>query len=129
MGTVGTEGTVGTVKPGGTVGTVDSKHSEQDLHRVFKAMLPEIRGLIIQGTMKPTVRPVTDAVTAFIRNKGNTLNVKAGTIGKPVRQQIAQVILEKLEVEGVVVRNKEGGVGKPKYVLAKKHQINTQEAA
>ncbi|MGB0845822.1 MAG: hypothetical protein ACPGSM_03810 [Thiolinea sp.] len=86
--------------------------------RFYKLIYTEVRNLILNGDIKPTVRPVTDAVTTIIRHKSHLLGIKPSMMGKPQRQQIAQSILEHLEQETVVMRNKEGGVGKPKYVLA-----------
>ncbi|MEZ5480571.1 MAG: hypothetical protein R3E95_24730, partial [Thiolinea sp.] len=50
------------------------------------------------------------------------LGIKPSLLGKPQRQQIAQTILQTLEQETVVMRNQDGGVGKPKYVLAPKYE-------
>ncbi len=86
--------------------------------RFYKLIYSEVRNLILNGDIKPTVRPVTEAVTTIIKHKGHILGVKPALIGKPQRQQIAQLILEHLAQETIVVRNQEGGVGKPKYVLA-----------
>ena len=89
--------------------------------RFFKLIYTEVRNLILNGDIKPTVRPVTDAVTTIIRHKAHLLGIKPSMMGKPQRQKIAQSILEHLEQETVVTRNTEGGVGKPKYVLAPKY--------
>jgi hypothetical protein len=89
--------------------------------RFFKLIYTEVRNLILNGEIKPTVRPVTDAVTTIIRRKSHLLGIKPSLMGKPQRQQIAQSILQHLEQETVVTRNQEGGVGKPKYVLSPKY--------
>lgn len=89
--------------------------------RFFKLIYTEVRNLILNGEVKPTVRPVTDAVTTIIRRKSHLLGIKPSLMGKPQRQQIAQSILQHLEQETIVTRNQEGGVGKPKYVLAPKY--------
>ena len=49
------------------------------------------------------------------------MGIKASLMGKPQRQEIAEAILRTLEQETVVELNTEGGVGKPKYVLAPKY--------
>ena len=64
--------------------------------RSYKLIYTEVRNLILNGDIKPTVRPVTDAVTTIIKHKGHILGVKPSLIGKPQRQQIAQMILEHL---------------------------------
>lgn len=89
--------------------------------RFFKLIYTEVRNLILNGEVRPTVRPVTDAVTHIIKHKSELLGVKPSMIGKPQRQQIAQLILQHLEQETVVTRNTEGGVGKPKYVLSPRY--------
>lgn len=89
--------------------------------RFFKLIYTEVRNLILNGEIRPTVRPVTDAVTTILKNKSESLGVKPAMIGKPQRQQIAQLILQHLEQETVVTRNTEGGVGKPKYVLSPRY--------
>ncbi|MEZ5536602.1 MAG: hypothetical protein R3F02_13385 [Thiolinea sp.] len=89
--------------------------------RFFKLIYTEVRNLILNGEVKPTVRPVTDAVGTIIRRKSHLLGIKPSLIGKPQLQQIAQLILKHLEQETVVTRNEEGGVGKPKYVLSPKY--------
>ncbi len=89
--------------------------------RFYKLIYTEVRNLILNGDIKPTVRPVTDAVTTILRHKGHILGAKPALIGKPQRQKIAQTILEHLEQETIVARNQEGGVGKPKYVLAQQY--------
>ncbi len=89
--------------------------------RFFKLIYTEVRNQILNGEVKPTVRPVTDAVTSIIRHKAHLLGVKPSLMGKPQRQKIAESILETLEKETVVELNAEGGVGKPKYVLAPRY--------
>ncbi|MEZ5476677.1 MAG: hypothetical protein R3E95_04040 [Thiolinea sp.] len=59
----------------------------------------EVRNLILNGEVKPTVRPVTEAVTDIIRQKAHLLGIKPSLLGKPQRQQIAQTILQTLEQE------------------------------
>lgn len=89
--------------------------------RFFKLIYTEVRNLILNGEIKPTVRPVTEAVATIIRRKSHLLGIKPSLMGKPQRQQIAQSILQHLEQETIVTRNTEGGVGKPKYVLSPKY--------
>lgn len=78
----------------------------------------EVRSRIINGELKPTVRPVTDAVTEVIRHHTQALGLQPSLIGKPERQKIAEKILTKLEQEAVLTINPEQGIGKPKYLLA-----------
>lgn len=98
-----------------------AKAPEFTKKRFFKLIYTEVRNLILNGDVRPTVRPVTDAVTHIIKNKHDLLGVQPSMIGKPQRQQIAQLILQHLEQETVVTRNTEGGVGKPKYVLSPRY--------
>ena len=105
----------------GAQSKTDTKGQNFTRKRFYKLIYTEVRNLILNGDIKPTVRPVTDAVTTIIKHKGHILGVKPSLIGKPQRQQIAQMILEHLEQETIVARNQEGGVGKPKYVLAQKY--------
>lgn len=86
--------------------------------RFFKLIYMEVRNRIINGDIKPTVRPVTDAVTEVIRHHTKALGLQPSLIGKPERQKIAEKILAKLEQEMVLVMNHEQGIGKPKYLLA-----------
>lgn len=99
----------------------ETKSPEFTKKRFFKLIYTEVRNLILNGDIRPTVRPVTDAVTNIIKHKSELLGVKPSMIGKPQRQQIAQLILQHLEQETVVTRNTEGGVGKPKYVLSPRY--------
>ncbi len=87
--------------------------------RLFKLIYSEIRTRIINDDLKPTVRPVTEAVTDVIRHHTKALGLQPALIGKPERQKIAEKILEKLEKEMVLELNAEQGIGKAKYVLAK----------
>lgn len=86
--------------------------------RFFKLIYTEVRSRILNGEVKPTVRPVTDAVTDVIRHHTKALGLQPSLIGKPERQKIAEKILEKLESETVLELNPQQGVGKPKYLLA-----------
>ena len=86
--------------------------------RLFKLLYAEIRARIIDGELRPTVRPVTDAVTEVIRHHCKTLGLQPALIGKPERQKLAETMLEKLAQEQVLSPNSEQGIGKAKYVLA-----------
>ncbi|MEB4593433.1 hypothetical protein VSS37_20820 [Candidatus Thiothrix sp. Deng01] len=86
--------------------------------RFFKLIYLEVRPRILNGELKPTVRPVTEAVTDVIRSHTQTLGLQPSLIGKPERQKIAETILEKLEQEAVLELNPDSGVGKSKYLLA-----------
>lgn len=86
--------------------------------RFFKLVYLEVRARILNGDLKPTVRPVTDAVTEVIRKHTQALGLQPALIGKPERQKIAETILEKLEREAVLELNPASGVGKAKYQLA-----------
>lgn len=88
--------------------------------RFFKLMYMEIRSRVLNGDVRPTVTPVTDAVTDVIRQHTRTLGLQPSLIGKPERQKIAEKILDKLEREGILEMNDIQGVGHPKYVLAKR---------
>nr|CAA6828946.1 MAG: Unknown protein [uncultured Thiotrichaceae bacterium] len=101
--------------------TTKEKAPEFTKKRFFKLIYTEVRNQILNGEIRPTVRPVTDAVTNIMKHKSELLGIKPSMIGKPQRQQIAQLILQHLEQETVVTRNTEGGVGKPKYVLSPKY--------
>lgn len=95
-----------------------SKVRDLTRERFFKLIYMEVRSRVINGDLKPTVRPVTDAVTDVIRQHTKVLGLQPSLIGKPERQKIAEKILEKLEREAVLELNPETGVGKPKYLLA-----------
>ncbi|MEZ5448315.1 MAG: hypothetical protein R3E89_04635 [Thiolinea sp.] len=97
-------------------------HSDLTRQRFFKLLYTDIRQKILNGELKPTVRPVTAAVTALIHDKGRLLNLDPDALSKPERQQLAQAILDNLEQESVLMRNQDGGVGKPRYVLAPRYQ-------
>ena len=96
----------------------DSKVHDLTRERFFKLIYSELRNRILNGEVKPTVRPVTDAVTEVIRQHTKVLGLQPSLIGKPERQKIAEKILEKLERETVLELNPESGVGKSKYLLA-----------
>ena len=102
------------VQSGETVSDLSQK-------RFFKLIYTEVRNKILNGEIKPTVRPVTDMVTDIIKRKASLLGLKPSMMGKPQRQQIAEQILQTLEKETVVMLNQEGGVGKAKYVLAPRY--------
>lgn len=99
----------------------ENKVTDMTQKRFFKIIYTDVRNRILNGEVKPTVRPVTDAVGVIIREKGERMGIKASLMGKPQRQEIAEAILRTLEQETVVELNAEGGVGKPKYVLAPKY--------
>lgn len=90
--------------------------------RFFKLIYTEVRNLVLNGDIKPTVRHVTDAVASIIDNKGQLIGIQPSMIGKPQKQQIAQAILDHLESETIVTSNNKGGIGKDRYVLAEKYQ-------
>lgn len=92
--------------------------------RFYKLIYGEIRDRMVHGEIRPTVRPVTDAVTEVIKHQSHLLGMKPSTMGKPQRQKIAESILVNLEREGIIELNKEGGIGKPKYVIATAYQQN-----
>jgi len=117
---------VGNVRLGTEADTPETSRPEppeakvRDLtrERFFKLIYTEVRSRILNGDVKPTVRPVTDAVTDVIRHHTKALGLQPSLIGKPERQKIAEKILEKLERETVLELNPQQGVGKPKYLLA-----------
>ena len=84
----------------------------------IKLLYAEIRTRIMDGELRPTVRPVTDAVTEVIRHHCKALGLQPALIGKPERQKLAETMLEKLEQEHILTLNSEQGIGKAKYVLA-----------
>ena len=102
----------------------DSKVHDLTRERFFKLIYSELRTRILNGEVKPTVRPVTDAVTEVIRHHTKVLGLQPSLIGKPERQKIAEKILEKLERETVLELNPESGVGKSKYLLASRWAIS-----
>jgi hypothetical protein len=95
-----------------------SKIRDITQQRFFRLIYAEVRTRVINGTVKPTVRPVTDAVTEVIKHHTRTLGLQPALIGKPERQKIAEKILEKLADEMVLELNNERGIGKAKYRLA-----------
>ena len=92
----------------------------------YQMIYAEVKKLVIGRHIKPTIRPVTDAVTKAIMHKPHVLNVRPSEIRSPARQKIGQEILEQMEKEGVINRNNKGGLGKPKYVLADKYRNQYQ---
>lgn len=96
----------------------ESRARDFTRERFFKLIYTEVRARILNGEIKPTVRPVTDAVTMIIRDHTKALGLQPSLIGKPERQKIAEKILEKLERETVLELNPQHGVGKAKYLLA-----------
>ncbi|UOG92533.1 MAG: hypothetical protein L3K52_02065 [Candidatus Thiothrix sulfatifontis] len=96
----------------------EAKVRDLTRERFFKLIYMEVRSRILNGDIKPTVRPVTEAVTDVIRQHTKELGLQPSLIGKPERQKIAEKILEKLEGETVLELNPQQGVGKPKYLLA-----------
>jgi hypothetical protein len=86
--------------------------------RFFRLIYTEVRSRIINSDLKPTVRPVTEAVTDVIKHHTQALGLQPSLIGKPERQKIAEKILEKLAQEAVLEQNPTQGIGKPKYRLA-----------
>ncbi len=97
---------------------VPSKVRDMTNERYFRLIYAEIRPRIINGSIKPTVRPVTDAVTDVIKHHTKALGLQPVLVGKPERQKIAEKILEKLASEMVLELNNEKGIGKAKYRLA-----------
>jgi len=85
--------------------------------QLFKLTFLAVRKAVINGDLKPTVRPVTDAVTQVIRQHTKTLGLQPALIGKPERQKMAEQILEKLAQEHILELNPEIGIGKPKYLV------------
>ncbi|MBJ6610761.1 MAG: hypothetical protein JG718_10415 [Candidatus Thiothrix moscowensis] len=104
--------------PGERPEPIKAPVSDLSRERFFKLIFMEVRSRIINGELKPTVRPVTDAVTEVIRHHTQALGLQPSLIGKPERQKIAEKILTKLEQEAVLTINPEQGIGKPKYLLA-----------
>lgn len=116
-------GTVATPEPTPTTTETRSEPPENNVHdltreRLFKLLYTEIRARVIRGELRPTVRPVTDAVTEVIRHHCKALGLQPALIGKPERQKLAETMLEKLAQEHVLTLNSEQGIGKAKYVLA-----------
>ncbi|MEZ5535332.1 MAG: hypothetical protein R3F02_06870 [Thiolinea sp.] len=90
--------------------------------RLFRYLYTGVRQQVIDGEIKPTVRPITDAVTTIMRKNASQIGITPELMAKPQRQQIAESILSGLEKEGVVKRNDiDVGVGKPKYILSPKY--------
>ncbi|MGB1012391.1 MAG: hypothetical protein ACPGVP_21935 [Thiolinea sp.] len=119
---------VGTVQNGEKRDVTDPESIRNSAY--FKLIYAEIFKLVVSREIKPTVRPVTGAVTTMVRDKSHLLGIQSVILTKPIRQMIAQLILEKMENKGVVYRNPEGGVGKPKYLLSEKYRkqiVGTEE--
>lgn len=118
---INTNGFTEALSPADGALTEENKVTDMTQKRFFKIIYTDIRNRILNGELKPTIRPVTEAVGAIIREKGERMGIKASLMGKPQRQEIAEAILRTLEQETVVELNAVGGVGKPKYVLAPKY--------
>ncbi|MGB0849443.1 MAG: hypothetical protein ACPGSM_22090 [Thiolinea sp.] len=115
------DGTQDTIRDTSQDGTQNTG-KRPDIDSLYPVILLSIKKRIITRDIKPTVRPVTDAILTFARENHQQINIKTAAFTKPIRQQMAQKILEQLETESIVVRNPEGGVGKPKYLLAEKYR-------
>ncbi|MEZ5480412.1 MAG: hypothetical protein R3E95_23915 [Thiolinea sp.] len=93
--------------------------------RSIETVYREVRQQVIAGHIKPTVRPVTEVIAQVVREHAQRFGVKSGAVPQPYRQQLACELLERLAGEGVLIGNPNGGVGKPKYVLAEKYRAGT----
>ncbi len=87
-----------------------------------KAWFPKIlyrvvQEAIIDQRIKPTVRPTHTVVSEGLKEGLYDQNGKHRHYTKPETQEITVFILEKLFSEGVLIKNQQGGIGKPKYVL------------
>lgn len=98
--------------------------SHEQKRVIFDRLYAEIKPLVTAGDIKPTVRPMTDAVNSSVRANHKELGIKANQFNKPERQLIAQKILSTMEQDNIIERNTEGGVGKPKYILSGKYKVN-----
>jgi hypothetical protein len=97
--------------------------------QLFKLTFLAVRKAVLNGDLKPTVRPVTDAVTQVIRQHTKTLGLQPALIGKPERQKMAEQILEKLAQEHILTLNTDIGIGKPKYLLVNSQQAKSYTSA
>jgi hypothetical protein len=103
--------------------------SDSTRSQLFKLTFLAVRKAIINGDLKPTVRPVTDAVTQVIRQHTKTLGLQPALIGKPERQKMAEQILEKLAQEHILELNTETGIGKPKYLVVNSKPASAYDAS
>lgn len=105
-------------------GTVSShKYSGK---RFYKLLYTEIRNLVLNGEVKPTVRPITDSVAEISKKKGSQIGIQ-GRLTKPEMQDIATLILKQLEAETVINKNEGAKTGQAKYKLAEKHNAALQK--
>lgn len=98
-------------------GSSPAPADDHSLSEYFDDIYPLVRDQVRDGDIKPTVRPVTDAVTTIIRKNAHHWGINAVENTKPARQKLAGGILEQLEQDGVITTNPHGGDGKAKYVL------------
>lgn len=105
-----------------TASESSAKVTDITQERFFKILYAEVRDRVEHGELRPTVRPVTDLVTEVVRHQASLLGLKPSALGKPQRQAMAEQMLLRLEKDGVIILNEEGGTGKAKYVLAPKYQ-------
>lgn len=105
-----------------TASETSAKVTDITQERFFKILYAEVRDRIEHGEVRPTVRPVTDLVTEIVRHQASLLGLKPSALGKPQRQEMAEQMLLRLEKDGVIIPNEEGGNGKAKYLLAPKYQ-------
>jgi hypothetical protein len=103
--------------------------SDSTRSQLFKLTFLAVRKAVINGDLKPTVRPVTDAVTQVIRQHTKTLGLQPALIGKPERQKMAEQILEKLAQEHILELNTETGIGKPKYLVVNSKLSSAYDAS
>ncbi|MEZ5449717.1 MAG: hypothetical protein R3E89_12290, partial [Thiolinea sp.] len=96
--------------------------------RSIETVYREVRQQVIAAAIKPTVRPVTEVIAQVVREHAQRFGVKSGAVPQPYRQQLACELLERLAGEGVLIDNPNGGVGKPKYVLAGKYRAGTLDS-
>lgn len=94
------------------------KYSEK---RFYKLLYTEIRNLVLNGEVKPTVRPITDAIAETVKAKGHQIGIMK-KLTKPEMQEIATIILRHLESETVVDKIEGATTGQAKFKLAEKYQ-------
>ncbi len=99
-----------------------------------RAWFPEIvymavREAILSERIKPTVRPTHFVVSEGLKEGLFDEKGKHRYYTKPETQEVAEFILAALLEERVLLLNKEGGIGKAKYLLNRSHPEALKAAA
>lgn len=85
-------------------------------------LLDTVRRMVIDGECLPSVRPVTNAITALLDDNAEKYGVKRSLFDKPLRVKMAETILMKLELEGTIQRKVDREIGENKYEVSARYR-------